>query len=154
MDESVEDESHALVRQLFESRIPFNQQLGLEIESLGVDRAEIRFAFREELIGNFSRRSLHGGVISAVLDTVGGLVAFLQVLERSSGESREAKVARLVKIGTIDMRVDFLRSGIGQEFRATGFILRTGSRVAVTRMELHNEEQTLIAVGTGSYIVG
>lgn len=149
-----ENDTHALVRQLFAAGIPFNEQLGLEVDSLGIDRAALRFRFREELVGNPVRRSLHGGVISATLDTVGGLVAFLQVLERHSEKPREEKIAFLGKIGTIDLRVDYLRSGIGNEFRATGFILRTGSRVAVTRMELHNEEQTLIAVGTGTYIVG
>jgi acyl-coenzyme A thioesterase PaaI-like protein len=33
-------------------------------------------------------------------------------------------------------------------------VLRTGSRVAVTRKEFHNDEGTLIAAGTGTYIVG
>ena len=61
---------------------------------------------------------------------------------------------RLSKVGTIDMRVDYLRPGTGKHFTATGWILRTGGKVAVTRMELRNEEETLIAVGTGTYTVG
>jgi acyl-coenzyme A thioesterase PaaI-like protein len=36
---------------------------------------------------------------------------------------------------------------------AGGYILRLGNRVAVTRMELHNDEGSLIAVGTGAYLV-
>jgi acyl-coenzyme A thioesterase PaaI-like protein len=32
--------------------------------------------------------------------------------------------------------------------------MRTGRKVAVTRMELKNQEDLLIAVGTGTYIVG
>jgi acyl-coenzyme A thioesterase PaaI-like protein len=32
--------------------------------------------------------------------------------------------------------------------------MRTGRKVAVTRMELHNDEGVLVAVGTGTYIVG
>jgi acyl-coenzyme A thioesterase PaaI-like protein len=32
--------------------------------------------------------------------------------------------------------------------------MRTGRKVAVTRMELKNDENVLIAVGTGAYIVG
>jgi len=57
-------------------------------------------------------------------------------------------------LGTIDLRVDCLRPGIGEAFRAPGFALWTGSRVAVSRMELRNDTGTLIAVGTGTYIVG
>ena len=56
-------------------------------------------------------------------------------------------------VGTIDLRIDFLRPGTGTRFFAKGYLLRTGSRVAVTRMELHNEDDVLIAVGTGAYVV-
>ncbi|MGH9388979.1 MAG: thioesterase family protein, partial [Vicinamibacteria bacterium] len=31
---------------------------------------------------------------------------------------------------------------------------RSGNKVAVTRMELHNDEDSLIAVGTAAYLVG
>jgi acyl-coenzyme A thioesterase PaaI-like protein len=32
--------------------------------------------------------------------------------------------------------------------------MRTGRKVAVTRMELKNSEDIMIAVGTGAYIIG
>jgi len=51
------------------------------------------------------------------------------------------------------MRVDYLRPGLGQWFEAKGYILRTGNKVAVTRMELHNDTGELIAIGTGAYTV-
>ena len=107
---------------------------------------------RDELIGNFIRRSLHGGVISAVLDTVGGLVAFVSLLDRV--DSEEAGLARLANVGTIDIRVDYLRSGVGRSFVATGETLRTGNKVAVTRMELHNDEGVLLAVVPARILVG
>jgi len=47
-----------------------------------------------------------------------------------------------------------LRPGRGLYFIATGSVLRSGRKVAVTRMELHNDEDILIAVGTGCYLVG
>lgn len=144
----------AFVRSLFEDKIPFNGLLGLEIASLEPERPVIRFAHREDLVGNFTRGILHGGVISASLDTVGGLAAYLRVVERHSDEPPEQLRQRLAKIGTIDLRIDYLRTGKGREFRASAHLLRTGSRVAVTRMELHNDSDLLIAVGTGTYIVG
>jgi len=52
------------------------------------------------------------------------------------------------------LRVDYLRPGTGKNFTAKGWILRTGNKVSVTRMELHNDQQELIAVGTGTYTVG
>jgi uncharacterized protein (TIGR00369 family) len=134
-------------------KIPFNQVLGLTVESLDLDRPSVKLAMREELIGNFIRGSLHGGVISSTLDFMGGLVAFLGVLKTLDGQPAPAMAARFAKIGTIDLRIDYLRPGLGQSFVATGYVLRTGKKVAVTRMELHNEQRELIAVGTGAYMI-
>ncbi len=148
----VNEELIASVCEVFEQRIPFNHVLGLHLDEVTAEGARLSFDMREELIGNFLRKSLHGGVISSVLDTVGGLVAFVSMLGRL--ESREAGVERLANVGTIDLRIDYLRSGVGRSFVATGETLRTGNKVAVTRMELHNDEGVLIAVGTGTYLVG
>lgn len=143
-----------IVESVFTDKIPFNRLLGLSVESIDEDQAKFRFDMRQELIGNYIRRTLHGGVISSTLDVTGGMVAFLGVLKRMRDSSVEEKMARFSKLGTIDLRIDYLRPGLGQFFVSSGFVLRTGSRVAVTRMELHNDERNLIAVGTGTYIVG
>ncbi|MCU0604515.1 MAG: thioesterase family protein [Desulfobacterales bacterium] len=134
-------------------KIPFNQLLGLTVDSLNLAHPSVKLAMRPELIGNFIRGSLHGGVISSTLDFMGGLVAFLGVLKTMQGQPARAMAERFAKIGTIDLRIDYLRPGIGEHFIATGYVLRTGKKVAVTRMELHSDERQLIAVGTGAYTV-
>jgi len=68
--------------------------------------------------------------------------------------SLDELVERFIKIGTIDLRVDYLRPGLGKFFTSSGNIMRTGNRVSVVRMELQNDQEQLIAVGTGTYIVG
>jgi uncharacterized protein (TIGR00369 family) len=147
------DEILAMVRDIITKKIPFNRVLGLTVESLSLDQVSLGLTMREELIGNFIRGALHGGVISGTLDLMGGLVAFLSVLRTMQGQSVEAMAARFGKIGTIDLRIDYLRPGIGEHFIATGYVLRTGNKVAVTRMELHDNARQLIAVGTGAYVV-
>jgi uncharacterized protein (TIGR00369 family) len=134
-------------------KIPFNRVLGLTVESLDVDRPAVRLTMQEQLIGNFIRGSLHGGVISSTLDFMGGLVAFMGVLKTLQGQPLQMMAERFARIGTIDLRVDYLRPGIGSHFIATGYVLRTGKKVAVARMEMHNDERQLIAVGTGAYTV-
>jgi uncharacterized protein (TIGR00369 family) len=138
---------------VFEERIPFNQVLGLRMERLGESDVVVRFDMRDELIGNFTRGNLHGGVISSVLDVVGGLVAFIALLRREGAQSLEDEADKFSRLGTIDLRVDYLRPGLGTTFSAKGFVLRAGRKVVVTRMELHNEEESLIAVGTGAYSI-
>lgn len=138
---------------VFEERIPFNRVLGLQVESVDASDVVVRFDMRDELVGNFTRGNLHGGVISSVLDVVGGLVAFLALLKREGVKSLEDEAEKFSKLGTIDLRVDYLRPGIGKTFSSRGYVLRAGRKVAVTRMELHNEEESLIAVGTGAYSI-
>ena len=148
------DKFYQAVAKMVAESIPFNKLLGLQLESLDEHGACIKFEMREELIGNFVQGILHGGVISVTLDMIGGLTAFLGVLQKNHLKPFEELLPVLTRIGTIDIRVDFLRPGKGQYFLATGKILRIGNKVAVTRMELHNDQDLLIAVGTGTYLVG
>lgn len=143
----------SIIEEVFGRKIPFNQVLGLRVHSLAYDRPAIRFDMRPELVGNFMRGNLHGGVISSVIDVTGGLAAFLGVQHQLRDEPLAAKLERFGKLGTIDLRVDYLRPGFGAWFEAVGFILRTGNKVAVTRVELHNDGGELIATGTGAYVV-
>lgn len=147
------DELIQQVETIFVEKIPFNKLLGMHVESLDFESAKVKIEMREELIGNFIQKTLHGGVTSSVLDVIGGLTAFMTLLKKMEGASSEEKLARLAKFGTIDLRVDYLRPGRGKYFIAQGSVLRTGKKIAVTRMELHNDEKVLIAVGTGTYAV-
>ena len=143
-----------LLKKITEEKIPFNKLIGMKIETLDLDKIGIRFEMSPELVGNFTRGNLHGGVISSVLDVTGGMVAWTGIMKKMEAQSFDEISERFNKIGTIDIRVDYLRPGLGEYFIATGSTLRTGNKVSVTRMELHNDKGILIAVGTGTYVVG
>ena len=68
-----EPEFIAGLKAIFEDRIVFNQVLGLKITSLKPDRVVGRIDMRRELIGHPAYNRLHGGVVSAGLDAMGGL---------------------------------------------------------------------------------
>jgi uncharacterized protein (TIGR00369 family) len=142
-----------IVREVYEN-LPFNRLLGLKVANLKPDEAGYNFAMENELIGNAVHGILHGGVISAVLDATGGMTATASAIKRMQGLSDGEITDWIARIGTIDMRVDYLRPGRGKRFQSSGTVMRTGNKVAVTRMELRNEENVMIAVGTGTYIVG
>ncbi len=143
-----------LLQEITEDRIPFNKLIGMKIDNLDLDNIKIRFEMRPELVGNFIRGNLHGGVISTVLDVTGGMLAWTGIMKKMEGSNFEEITERFAKIGTIDLRVDYLRPGLGKYFVATGSTLRAGNKLSAIRMELHNDEGLLIAVGTGSYVVG
>ena len=148
-----DEELFFAINEIFNEKIPFNKVLGLKVESISYDRVNLRFEMQNELIGNYTRGTLHGGVISSVIDVTGGLSAFMGIQQKMSDETIGKKLARFEKLGTIDLRIDYLRPGFGKWFVSTGYTLRIGNKVAVTRIELNNDQNDLIAVGTGSYVV-
>lgn len=145
--------SWQVLREIFEDSVPFHKSLGIKVINLESGEPKLSIEMQDRFVGNFIRGNLHGGVISCLLDVVGGIVAFVDVVNRRDIAATEARIEQFSKMGTIDIRVDYLRPGFGSRFIATGFVLRTGNKVSVTRMELHNDEDTLIAVGTGAYVV-
>lgn len=150
---SLDLEQQQAVRDLFE-RIPFNQALGIELDEISDDKVVMHLAMKDELVGNFIHGILHGGVIASLLDVAGGAMAMVGAMGRQRHLSEPERAARLSRLGTIDLRIDYLRPGSGQRFTATAMPLRSGNKVAVVRSELHNEKGVLVAVGTGTYLYG
>lgn len=145
---------YATLTDIFQEKLPFNRVLDIKVQSLDMETAMVKFAMRPELIGNFVLQTLHGGVISAVLDATGGILALAGVVKKLAGQSREAVMQKVATVGTIDLRIDYLRPGRGDWFAASATVMRAGRKVAVTRMELLNDQDVLVAVGTGTYLVG
>ena len=139
-----------LVGEMFVYHMPFNRALGMELERYEKEFAQLAFKNQPMMVGNWAQSILHGGVIASALDVAAGLVCVGSTLTISEDELRQ----RLSRMGTIDLRVDYLRPGRGERFTATSSLLRAGNKVAVARVELHNEEQLYIASATATYMVG
>ena len=135
-------------------RIPFNQVVGIELESAGPHGASMSVDARPELANNPVSGTLHGGVISSLLDTVGGMSAMSALTFDRELDTPEAVLGLFELCGTVDLRIDYLRPGLGERFLGSGTVMRSGRRLAVIRMELTNDQGTLLAVGTGTYVTG
>lgn len=135
-----------LMYQNIDEKVPFAKLLGLTSNSFDAENACLTFPWRDEFAGH--PKVLHGGVVAAVLDIAGAFV----LMVHCANDPTYTIEKRLPS--TIDMRVDYLLPGKGHHFVASGSILRLGKKVAVTRMELHNEKKELIAVGTGTFMIG
>ncbi len=138
---------------IFEDKVVFNQVLGLKITSVKPDHVTGRIAMRRELVGHFTHNRVHGGVISATLDAMGGLACMAAIGARHMDESPAQRLQRFGKLGTIDLRIDYLRPGISEHFDLHAEVLRLGSRVASTRMEFRAADGKLLSTGAGAYIV-
>ncbi len=148
-----EPEYVAGLKKIFEEMIIFNQVIGLKVTSIAADHATGRIEMRRELIGHYSHNRIHGGVISASLDAMGGLAVMAAIGARHIDEAPAHRLARFGKLGTIDLRIDYLRPGLGDHFELRAEVLRLGSRVATTRMEFLGADGRLLSTGAGAYIV-
>ncbi|MHB1200107.1 MAG: thioesterase family protein [Polaromonas sp.] len=148
-----EEEFIAGLKSIFEEKIVFNQLLGLKITSLKPERVAGRIDMRHELVGHYAYNRIHGGVISAGLDAMGGLAVMAAIGARHMIEPPLQRLQRFAKLGTIDLRVDYLRPGISEYFELHAEVLRLGSRVASTRMEFRGADGRLFSTAAAAYIV-
>lgn len=151
-DDTLLAEQAQAVREMFE-RIPFNQALGIELDEISTSRVVMHLSMKPELVGNFVHGILHGGVIASLLDVAGGATAMLGVFDRHRHLTEHERATRLARLGTIDLRIDYLRPGIGESFRMEAEVLRLGSRVASTRMSFLDADGKLLSTGSAAYIV-
>ena len=150
---TLDAEFQAGVRDIFEHKIVFNQTLGLKVDQMTALRSQAHIAMKPELVGHFAYNRVHGGVISASLDAMGGLACMCAMGAQHHGEPVADRLKRFSKLGTIDLRIDYLRPAIGERFILKAEVLRLGSRVATTRMEFCAEDGTLLSAGAAAYIV-
>jgi uncharacterized protein (TIGR00369 family) len=148
-----EPEFIAGLKEIFEERVVFNRVLGLKITEVRAEGAHGRIEMKPELVGHFGHNRLHGGVISATLDAMGGLAVMAALGARHMDDAPLQRLYRFAKLGTIDLRIDYLRPAIGDHFLLRSEVLRVGSRVASTRMEFLAADGKLLAAGSGAYII-
>jgi uncharacterized protein (TIGR00369 family) len=129
------------LRQVMEQFIPFNKFLGIRVAEIDRGRARLEIPFREELIGDPRRPALHGGVISTLADTCGGAAVWSTLDDP------------LVRVSTIDLRIDYLRPGRAETLVSEAMVVRAGRRVGVVDIRLFHPSAPgeTIATGKGVY---
>ena len=126
------------VLRVMEELVPFNRLLGLRGESASAGRCVLRLPVRGELVGDPRRPAIHGGVLSSLIDTAGGVAAWSALGDDES-------------VSTVDLRVDYLEpAGMEGDLRAEAELVRKGSRVCHVRMVV-TQGEVLVAEGRGVY---
>ena len=141
-----------IIKERFIKEVPFLKLLGIKVSRFNYPEVEMVLDWNNQLVGNVVQESLHGGVTATILDSVGGLVAIGNFISTEKNLTSDYLKNRIGRMGTIDMRVDYLLPGRGTIFTTTGRVIRAGKRVTVCRMEMNNDKNDCIALGTGSYL--
>ena len=138
-------------------RAPIVDLLGVRFERLG-DEITARLHFDPKLIGNPTLPAIHGGVTGAFLEitaimtlawdrtwadlTAGGAAA------EAIGEGRFAPMPK-----TIDITIDYLRSGRPRDVFARAEITKKGRRVANVRAEAWQDERARPIAGAHGHFM-
>ena len=117
---------------------PFLGFLRLRVVALDHDAATltVRMPMRPELERRLGTGQFHGGPIAAFIDTVGDYAIGMAL---GGG------------VPTINLRIDYLRPAVGGSLTATARVRRAGRTVALVDVDVYDEQQTLVAVGRGTY---
>ncbi len=151
-DVDFEPEFLAALHEIYEEKIVFNQWMGLRVESIKATGIVASLVMKPELVGHFAYNRIHGGVISAVLDAMGSLAVMAAMGAKHMDEPVDKRLERFTRHSTIDLRIDFLRPGIGDRFVIHAEAMRVGAKVGNARMEFRSLDGKVLSTGTAAYL--
>ena len=124
----------------FIEALPHSRALGMKLTAIGDGTAEISMPYDEALIGDPESGVIHGGAVSALMDTCGGAAVM---------SHREAAMLT----ATIDLRIDYMRPAApGQRITARADCYHMTRTVAFVRAVATDEDGD-VATATGAFTV-
>ena len=126
----------------FIAAIPHSTALGMQVQSVSGGVAEITMPYDKKLVGDPATGVIHGGAVSALMDTCGGAA----VLCHDAGP---------IGTATIDLRIDYMREATpGQTITAREECYHVTRSVAFVRATAMDEDTGRpVATATGAFTV-
>jgi uncharacterized protein (TIGR00369 family) len=120
------------------ARSPFISFLAPTVTEANPEKGRVvmRMSMKPEFERTADSNQFHGGVIAALIDTVGDYALIAQIG---------------VGIPTINFSTDFLRPAKGPTLEAVAQVRRAGRSIGVVDIDVFDDAGVLVAVGRGCY---
>jgi uncharacterized protein (TIGR00369 family) len=130
-----------IARQFIEA-LPHSRSLGMQLESIAEGIAVISMPYDARLVGDPETGVIHGGAVSALMDT-------------ASGAAVMCHPAAGVSTATLDLRIDYMRPATpGQTIRTRAECHHVTRTVAFVRaIATDDDEARPVATATGAFTV-
>lgn len=146
--QQVKNRRDGALRQLVEG-VPYIGFLGIQFDRRG-DELTAVLPYQDGLIGNPVLPALHGGVTAAFLE----VAAIIELAWSVQWPAMEAGTAPGPLPKTIDLTVDFLRTGLPRDAYARARVVRSGRRYASVHVEAWQDNRfKLYAQATGHFLM-
>lgn len=134
------------------ARVPYATYLGIEFERHG-DELTAVMPFRADLVGNPAIQALHGGATAAFLEITAQVALSWSVIwPIVEAGGAVGTLPALPK--TIDITVDYLRSGLPRDAYARAQITRAGRRFASVQAQAWQDNyERPFAMSTGHFLM-
>ena len=86
-------------------------------------------------------------------DVMGSFALMVALADKHADETAAQVMHRFGRLGTIDLRVDYLSPGLGAWFVASAEVSRLGGRIGSTQMRLVSDQGLLVATASAAYVV-
>ncbi|MBY6203137.1 PaaI family thioesterase [Maritalea mobilis] len=135
-------EQKAQIARQFIEAIPFSKALNMQFEVIGDGVAQISMPYSEALVGDPRTGVIHGGAVSALMDTCGG-AAVMSYPDAPAGTA------------TIDLRIDYMRAAEpGQRITARAECYHVTRSVAFVRAKAWDlDEDQPLASASGAFTI-
>jgi uncharacterized protein (TIGR00369 family) len=130
------------IQNILDQGIPHCAEIGVKVHELDEEGVTFRLPYQERFAGNPVNGTLHGGIITTLIDTAASLCVYV-------------RLQKYVPLATLDLRLDYLKPATpGEELFTRAVCYKITRQIAFSRaIAYHTDPDDPIANSVGTFML-